>query len=67
MDADQSGERHDKSLQKEKHIVTYPQHSEEEGDEEEKGTMTHAAPSGHQEKLLLGHLTYGPVLKAMET
>lgn len=44
-----------------RHTATHPQHSEEEGDKEEEGSMAHTAPGCHQEKLFLGHLTHRSV------
>lgn len=55
------GERQIIVFHKTRHIATYPQHSEEESDKEEEGSMAHTTPSCHQEKLLLGHLTYRSV------
>lgn len=46
---------------------TYTKHSEEEGDEEQEGSMAHATPGCHQEELLLGHLTNGPITEKKTT
>lgn len=43
-------------------MATHPQNCEEEGDKEEERSMAHTAPCCHQEKLLLGHLSYRSVL-----
>ncbi len=37
---------------------THSQNGEEEGDEEQERSVSHTAPGGHEEELLLRHLTH---------